>query len=76
MDCHGLSGNEQEGVEQAHRFFPENRKDYIALWSGRDIHTVEGLQEFRNDCHRAFVYLAVRAHGTWHDDWDLPPIGN
>jgi hypothetical protein len=64
----------------AHSFFPENRKEYTKVrklvWNAKDIHSADGFQEFRNDCHRAFVYLAVRAHGTWYDDWDLPPITN
>jgi hypothetical protein len=62
----------------AHSFFPENRKEYRIerkiLWAGKRIETAEGLQLFRNDCHRAFVYLARRAYKSWADNWDLPPI--
>jgi hypothetical protein len=57
----------------AHSFFPENRKEYRkdrkVLWDGKRIETAEGLQSLRNDCHRAFVYLARRAYRSWQDDW-------
>jgi hypothetical protein len=51
----------------AHSFFPENRKEHRTnkkvLYSGKDIHTYEGLQLFLNDWDSAWAYLARRAFG-------------
>ena len=51
----------------AHSFFPENRKEHRknkkVLYSGKDIHTYEGLQLFLNDWDSAWAYLARRAFG-------------
>ncbi len=56
----------------AHSFFPENRKEHRkfgkVLYLGKDIRTSEGLKGFKDDCHVAWVYLARRAYGTWHED--------
>jgi hypothetical protein len=56
----------------AHSFFPENRKEHRknkkVLYSGKDIHTYEGLQLFLNDWDSAWTYLARRAFGQWHDE--------
>jgi hypothetical protein len=55
----------------AHSFFPENRKEHRkvgkVLYQEKNIRTVEGLKGFQDDCHTAWVYLARRAFGTWHD---------
>lgn len=56
----------------AHSFFPENRKEYRkqggkVLYSGINIRTSTGLEKFADDCHIAFVYLAKRAYGAWHE---------
>ena len=55
----------------AHSFFPENRKEYMkagkVLYSGKDIRTPEGLQQFRDECHEAQNYLSRMVHGVWHD---------
>jgi hypothetical protein len=56
----------------AHSFFPENRKEHRkigkVLYLGKDIRTSVGLEGFKDDCHVAWVYLARRAYGTWHED--------
>jgi hypothetical protein len=55
----------------AHSFFPENRKEYKklgrVLYNGKDIRTPEGLREFKDDCHTAWVFLAKRAWGKWRE---------
>jgi hypothetical protein len=60
----------------AHSFFPENRKEHRkvgkVLYQGKDIRTGEGLEGFQDDCHVAWVYLARRAYGSWHDDSEEP----
>ncbi len=56
----------------AHSFFPENRKEHRkvgkVLYLKKDIRTGEGLEGFHEDCNAAWVYLARRAYGTWHED--------
>ena len=56
----------------AHSFFPENRREHRkvgkVLYLGKDIRTGEGLNGFHDDCHSAWVYLARRAYGSWHED--------
>jgi hypothetical protein len=56
----------------AHSFFPENRKEHRkvgkVLYLEQDIRTSEGLEGFQEDCHAAWVYLARRAYGKWHED--------
>jgi hypothetical protein len=53
-------------------FFPENRKEHRkskkVLYTGKDIHTRDGLELFLNDWHPAWDYLARRAFGRWHDE--------
>lgn len=54
----------------AHSFFPENRKEHMktgkVLYSGSDIRTVDGLQQFKDDCHAAYSVIARRVHRVWH----------
>jgi hypothetical protein len=54
----------------AHSFFPENRKEHMkdhkVLYAGKDIRTVAGLQQFKDDCDEAYAYIAKRVHGIWH----------
>jgi hypothetical protein len=56
----------------AYSFFPENRKEHRknkkVLYSGKDIHTYEGLQLFLNDWDSAWTYLARRAFGQWYGE--------
>ena len=56
----------------AHSFFPENRKEHRknkkVLYSGKDIHTHEGLELFLNEWHPAWTYLARRAYDQWYDE--------
>jgi hypothetical protein len=55
----------------AHSFFPENRKEHrrarMVLYSGRNIRSSEGLEQFMGDCHEAIAYLAKRAYGYWEE---------
>lgn len=56
----------------AHSFFPENRKEHRkagkVLYLGKDIRTSNGLEAFKDDCHVAWVHLAKRAYGAWHEE--------
>jgi hypothetical protein len=58
----------------AHSFFPENRKEHRkagkVLYLGKDIRTTDGLKAFKDASHEAWVYLARRAYGTWHEEDD------
>jgi hypothetical protein len=53
----------------AHSFFPENRKEHMqigkVLYSGMDIRTPPGLQQFSDDWRTANSYLRKRVYRAW-----------
>ncbi len=64
-----VSGSKCNQKRNGSQFLSGKQEEHMmegkVLYNKKDIRSVDGLREFRDDCDTAYSYIAKRVHGIW-----------